>query len=242
MKKYRLLWQDLFEKDGRPDESIWTIEQSGHGFGNAEAQYYTDRLKNVYIENQILHLVAHKENFENRKYTSAKLITLHKKPILYGRVEVKAKIPQGGGTWPAIWFLGENMKEVGWPMCGEIDLMEHVGNHQDFIHFSLHSKTYNHMIGNQPTKVIELKNATKEFIEYAVEWDEDEIRFYTDQTLHAAFKKEKNADQAAWPFNKPFYLILNLAIGGTWGGWVDDSIFPVTFDIKYVKVYERSDV
>ena len=239
--KYQLVWQDIFGKDGKPDQTIWNLEVGGHGFGNDERQYYTDRQKNAFIKDHILHIVSYKEKFEQRGYTSAKLTTLNKKHIQYGRVEVLAKVPQGAGTWPAIWLLGIDMKDVGWPLCGEIDLMEHVGHNQDVIHFSLHSKNRYHHIKNQPTKVITVPNVSQTFHEYAFDWDEKGITFYLDGAIQASFSKKTGSTVEEWPFDHPFYLILNTAIGGTWGGTIDDSIFPTSFEFKYVKVYERSE-
>ena len=237
---YKLLWQDLFDQE-KLNETIWNIETGGHGFGNKENQFYTNQSKNIFIKDQILHIVAHKEDYENCHYTSGKLTSRHKKHIQYGRVEVAAKIPQGRGTWPAIWFLGENIKEVGWPMCGEIDLMEHVGNNPGYVHFSLHSKEYNHVKQNHPTFIHRDLNLLDDFHTYFIEWDFGYVTFGIDDQAIVTFHQEDKLTDAAWPFNQPFYLILNLAIGGTWGGAIDDSIFPIEFLIKSVKVYERSD-
>ncbi|MCU0104834.1 glycoside hydrolase family 16 protein [Acholeplasma vituli] len=240
---YKLLWQDLFEKDGKPDASIWGYETGGHGFGNGESQYYTNREKNAFVKDGILNIVGYKEKYENNEYTSAKLTTYGKKSILFGRVEVMAKLPLGLGTWPAIWLLSNAFQTgTSWPLCGEIDLMEHVGNHPGFVHFSLHSKSYNHINYLQPTHIVEDPKLTEGFHEYAFEWEEDEMRFYIDKKHHVTFHRgdeNRLTDEGGWPFHQPFYLILNLALGGWWGGKIDDSIFPVTMQFKYVKVYER---
>ena len=238
---YKLVFEDTFNQNGRPREDLWNIEVAGHGFGNDEAQFYTDRLKNVFVKDGVLHLVAHKENYLHRHYTSAKLTTKNKKHIRYGRVEVMAKIPKGFGTWPAIWFLGTNMDQVGWPTCGEIDLMEHVGKNPEHIHFSLHSRTNHHLIGNQPTLALDVPGILDGYHEFAMDWTEQFFIFYIDKKEIVRFNKADYIAKAEWPFDHPFYLILNLAIGGTWGGPIDDSIFPVTFSFKYVKVYERSE-
>ena len=240
---FKLLWEDRFSKDGKPDESIWNYETGGHGFGNGEAQYYTDSIKNAFVKNGILNIVAHKEKYEKNEYTSAKLTTYGKKSILFGRVEVCAKLPLGLGTWPAIWLLSDAFKAgTSWPLCGEIDLMEHVGNHPGFVHFSLHSKSYNHLNYLQPTHIVEDLKLTQGFHEYAFEWNEDELTFFIDQKHHVTFHRgdeNRLTDEGGWPFHQPFYLILNLAMGGWWGGSIDNSIFPVTMQFKYVKVYER---
>jgi len=238
---FKLLWEDNFEKDGKPNDMIWNLETGGHGFGNNEFQYYTNHDKNAFIKDGILNIVSYKEPFENREYTSAKLTTKNKKSIRYGRIEVSAKIPEGFGTWPAIWLLGNNMKEVGWPLCGEIDMMEHVGRHPKDIHFSLHTKTLNFHQHNQRTEVVYVPNLFNEFHEYAIEWKENEITFFLDKKKHQTFTRNDNDTDAEWPFNQEFYLILNLAIGGNWGGAVDDQIFPSTMQFRYVKVYERSE-
>ncbi|MCD4826344.1 MAG: glycoside hydrolase family 16 protein [Acholeplasmataceae bacterium] len=237
---YKLVWQDLFDQN-KLDLSIWNIETGGHGFGNNEDQFYTNQEKNIFIQDRVLNIVAHKEKFENRNYTSAKITTKNKKHIKYGRVEVMAQVPKGMGTWPAIWLLGENINENGWPLCGEIDIMEHVGNHKGFFHFSLHSKSFNHNIQNQPTYVYENSKLLDGFHLYSIEWCENEISFFIDDLHMVTFKKQKDASKEQWPFDQPFYIILNLAIGGNWGGNIDDGMFPISFKIEHVKVYERSD-
>lgn len=238
---YKLVWQDTFDYEGTPKKDLWNIEIAGHGFGNNEAQFYTDRLKNVFVKDGMLHIVAHKEDYEHRHYTSAKLTTLNKNHIQYGRVEVMVKIPTGDGTWPAIWFLGTDIKEVGWPTCGEIDLMEHVGHHPEHIHFSLHSRTNYHHIGNQPTLALDVPGILDGFHEFAMDWTDEFFIFYIDQKEIVRFNKKDYLGKADWPFDHPFYLILNLALGGTWGGPIDDQIFPMTMAFKYIKVYERSE-
>jgi beta-glucanase (GH16 family) len=238
---YKLLWADLFEHNGQPDPTIWNLIKGGSGFGNNESQFYTDRPKNVFIQDGILNIVAYHEPFEHREYTSAKLTTAKKKTIGYGRVEVVAQLPQGAGTWPAIWFLGNNISEVGWPLCGEIDLMEHIGRNPKHIHFSLHSKTYNFHKNNQPTSIVVQEDIFEGFHTYAMEWDDQHITFLLDEVPYATFTKQSNDTPEQWPFDQGFYLILNLAIGGNWGGAIDDTIFPVSLRIKSVKVYESGE-
>lgn len=245
MASYKLVWQDLFEKDGKPDPAIWSYETGGHGFGNNEAQYYTDRLDNAYVSNGVLHIVAKKETYQKSNYTSAKLITYGKKSIQYGKVAVMAKLPLGAGTWPAIWLLPNSFKTgKPWPLCGEIDLMEHVGHHEGRVHFSIHSKSYNHHNHLQPTKIVHDMNLLDGFHEYSFTWDEEAIKFYIDKKHIVTFKKgdeNRLTDEGGWPFDQPFYLILNIALGGTWGGPIDDDALPTIMAIKYVKVYERSE-
>ena len=239
---YKLLWQDLFLKDGLPDDTIWSFETGGHGFGNGEAQHYTDRIDNGYVKDGILTIEAKKEAYENNQYTSAKLITYKKKSIHYGRIEVMAELPLGKGTWPAIWFLGNNYKAgTTWPKCGEIDLMEHVGHNLGQIHFSLHSLNHNHIIKTQPTHYLQNKKLLEGFHEYAMEWEEDKISFFIDKIHQVTFSKKDSHQNIDWPFDKPHYLILNLALGGWWGATIDESSLPQKFRFKYVKVYERRD-
>lgn len=238
---YKLLWQDLFDQGSQLDLATWNIETGGTGFGNKEAQFYTNQEKNLFIKDQTLHIVAHKEAYQGSDYTSAKITTKGKKHIQYGRIEVMAHVPKGKGTWPAIWLLGEDVREVGWPLGGEIDLMEHVGKNPGHFHFSLHSKAYNHIKYNHPTYIHEDLELLNDFHLYRLDWDEDQISFYVDDKHIITFSKESHATEEQWPFNKPYFFILNLAIGGNWGGAIDDSIFPVELKIKYVKVYERSE-
>lgn len=238
---YKLVWEDQFNYEGRPNEELWQIEVAGNGFGNNEAQFYTDSLKNIFVKDGTLHIVAHKEDYEHRHYTSAKLTTLNKNHIRYGRIEVMIKLPTGKGTWPALWLLGTNMKEVGWPTCGEIDLMEHVGHNPGHIHFSLHSRTNHHLIGNQPTLALDVPGILEGFHEFSVDWTPDDFTFYIDKKEIVKFNKNDYIGHADWPFDHPFYFIMNLAIGGTWGGPIDDKIFPMTMACQYVKVYERSE-
>ena len=238
---YKLLWEDQFDKDGMPNPEIWTIETGGHGFGNGEQQFYTNHSKNIFVKDGTLNIVANKEKHENREYTSAKLTTEGIKTIQHGRIEIVAKVPSGGGTWPAIWLLGEQFRRVSWPLCGEIDLMEHVGHNPNVIHFSLHSKTNYFHKNNQPTIVVKQKNIVNQFHEYAMDWHEDEITFYLDGKKQKTFNKSKDSTTEQWPFNQGFYLIINLALGGAWGGQIDETIFPVIFQIKSVKIYEGSD-
>lgn len=239
---YKLLWEDQFDQNGKPNPEIWQAEVGGHGFGNNESQFYTDRLDNAYVEDGILHIVAKKERYEHRDYTSAKLITYPKKLIHKGRIEVMAKVPKGKGTWPAIWMLSESFQlGTPWPTCGEIDLLEHVGHNRGFVHFSLHSNNYFFHNQKQPTHIVEIDDIDNHFHEYRMDWEEDQISFYIDGKHQITFKKEENADMNTWPFNQPFYLIINIALGGSWGGLIEDRDLPAVFSFKYVKVYEMRD-
>ncbi len=180
---------------------------------------------------------ARKEDWENKNYTSARLVTKGKQDWKYGRIEVRAKLPKGKGTWPAIWMLSTDMKE--WPEDGELDIMEHVGYNQGFIHASVHTKKYNHIIGTQKTDTLVVKNASEKFHIYTADWSPEKIDVYVDHQKYFTYINTEKTYEA-WPFNQKLYLILNLAIGGNWGGQkgIDNSIFPQKFYIDYVKIYQ----
>jgi len=240
--KYNLLWEDNFTRDGRPDPEIWNVETGGTGFGNNESQFYSDDSRNVSVENGVLKITALHEEVGNRHYSSAKLTTRGKKSIRYGKVEVSAKLPMGKGTWPAIWMLGDNIRQIGWPLCGEIDIMEHVGRNPGVVHFSLHSETYNFHKNNHPTLVLKAPQALEGFHKYGLVWEEGTITFLFDDEAVAIFHRQPEDTEKEWPFDEGgFYLILNLAVGGNWGGEIDDTIFPVSIEFNQVKVYERRD-
>jgi len=239
---YTLVWSDEFDQK-ELDLSKWQFDLGGNGFGNNEAQFYTDRVKNCRIEDQHLVIEAHKEDFEHRHYTSAKITTYGKFSFKYGKLDVRVKLPRGKGTWPAVWLLPDAIKSnVKWPFCGEIDLVEHVGRDQDVMHFSLHTGAYNHNLKNQYTSVHKLSDVSDSFKLYTMIWEEQFIEFQVDGLTVCKFEKgehDKDASQSGWPFNQPFFLIINLAIGGHWGGLVDDSQLPQRLEIDYVKLYQK---
>lgn len=237
--EWKLVWEDNFEKDGLPDESIWGYEV-GY-IRNGEAQYYTEnRSENARVENGNLIIEARKDNWNDNEITSASLNTYGKKDILYGKIEVRAKLPTGKGTWPAIWMLGNSIKTgTNWPDCGEIDIMENVGFDPDVVHANVHTKAYNHSIGTNKGNKIVLEKPYEEFHIYSVHWFEDRMEFYVDDTRYFSFSNEQSGYET-WPFDKAHYLLINFAIGGGWGGaqGIDDSIFPQKYYIDFVKVYE----
>jgi beta-glucanase (GH16 family) len=237
MSKWNLVFEEDFSKQTSLDLTHWTIDVGDHGGGNNEAQYYTAGMHNICFEEGSLHLEGRKEKFETKEYTSAKIMTQDKLEWKYGRFEICAKLPSGQGTWPAIWTLGHRLQGEDWPELGEIDIMEHVGWNQDTVHFSLHSKLYNHMIGNQPTFVTKIDKVSSTYKTYILEWTEDMLSFYVDEAPMVTFKKSDYAD--SWPFDKPHYLILNLALGGGWGGEIDDSCLPQRLSIKSVRVFQK---
>ncbi len=240
---WKLVWHDEFDKDGLPDSTRWNFETKGNErrWGNNEAQWYTDAdTENCCIKDGILYITAVKEPVSGRDYSSARLTTKGKGDWKYCKVEVRAKLPNGRGTWPAIWMLGDNRDEVGWPACGEIDIMEHVGFRPDTVSSTIHTAKYNHMTGTQVGKKTTLATATTDFHVYSMEWDEHEIRSYVDGNQFFLYTNNGEGIEA-WPFDQPFYLILNLAIGGNLGGkkGIDDSLFPHQFEVDYVRVYQK---
>ena len=238
----KMVWQDEFDGTGLPDSTKWNYEK---GYvRNQELQYYTNaRLENAKLENGFLIITALADSLRigTAVYpvTSASLHTRGKQDWTYGRIEVRAKIPSSLGTWPAIWTLGTNITDVGWPDCGEIDIMEHVGYMPDTVHFNVHTKKYNHAINTAKGKQIPYKAPDKDFHIYAMEWFNDRIDWYMDNKKVFTFKNEGTGWEA-WPFNKPQYLILNLAFGGAWGGakGVDLNTLPQQFVIDYVRVFQ----
>lgn len=239
---YKLVWEDHFDIDGPVNPDIWNVDNSGSGFGNKELQHYTPRTKNIYCKDSILHIVGLKEDYLTHQYTSAKISTFGKKAIGYGKIEVRAKLPKGRGTWPAIWMLSESIKNrVPWPRCGEIDIMENVGKNPEEIHFSIHSELYNHKINTHQTYFETVEGVLDDFQVFTIIWEPNFIEFYINDKKYVTFTKgEDGRDETdlGWPYFPPYFLIINFAIGGTWGGEVDDSIFPQEFLIDYVKVYE----
>jgi DUF1680 family protein/beta-glucanase (GH16 family) len=257
--QWKLVWSDEFNEPGFPDPEKWSYET---GFiANNEAQFYTrERKENARVEGGMLTIEARKErwpnpafdpakkassrgrrNVEAAEYTSARLITRGKAAWTYGRIEARAKLPNGRGTWPAIWTLGTNIGEVGWPACGEIDIMENVGFEPGVIHANIHTKKYNHMAGTNKGDKISIADASSAFHVYAVEWDARQMDFFVDGRRYFTYRNE-GSGEAAWPYDKEQFLILNLAIGGDWGGQkgIDNRIFPQRLLIDYVRVYQKA--
>lgn len=236
----KLVWSDEFDKIGIPDSTKWNYDVGGSGWGNNELQYYTAaRKENVWMSRGLLRIEARKENFKSRRYTSARLVSKNKGDWKYGKIEVKAKLPHGKGIWPAIWMLPTKSVYGGWPKSGEIDIMEFVGYMPDSLFGSVHTGSYNHVIKTQRTKGISLKDLATAFHVYAIEWTQDRIVFLIDDKKYFEFTNERTGP-GAWPFDQEFHIILNVAVGGNWGGkfGVDDSIFPQKMEIDYVRVYQ----
>jgi beta-glucanase (GH16 family) len=207
-KKWKLVWSDEFNQDGLPDTTKWGYDTGGNGWGNNEAQYYTDGdSNNVFVQKGILSITARKAKKQGKEYTSARMVTRGKADFTYGRIEIRAKLPKGRGTWPAGWMLGSNLKEVGWPLCGEIDILEHVGFDPDTVVGSVHTVTYNHIKGTQKSKKIFIKNPYTEFHTYSIEWTTEKMIFLLDNIPYLTVLNEHKTEKE-WPFDKPQYLLL----------------------------------
>jgi beta-glucanase (GH16 family) len=239
---WNLVWSDEFEVPGLPDPAKWGYDVGGGGYGNNELQYYTDaRAENASVANGVLTIKAIKESFGGNNYTSARLVTANKGDWLYGKIEVRAKLPKGRGMWPAIWMLPTDWEYGGWPSSGELDLMENVGYDSTRIHSNIHTQAYNHTIGTNKGNNVTLTDPWYTWHTYRIEWFADSLAYYVDDTRIFSFKKEYTGF-TTWPFDKRFHLILNIAVGGNWGGanGVDDSRFPQTMEVDYVRVYQEN--
>lgn len=242
IEKYfgNLIWEEEFNYEGLPKESDWGYDVGGNGWGNAELQYYTEKNPdNVYVEDGKLTITSWNEAYDKNEYTSTRLVTRGKKDFLYGRIEVKAKLPKGKGTWPAIWMMPTDSLYGDWPKSGEIDIMEHVGFDQDTIHGTVHTEKYYWKNSNQKSAQIKGEEVSDTFHTYSLEWTPKVIKVYFDDTLYFTYQNE-NSGKDAWPFDQKFYLILNIAVGGAWGGQqgVDADVFPQTLEIDSIKVYD----
>jgi beta-glucanase (GH16 family) len=237
--KWKLIWSDEFGYDGLPDSTKWNYDVGGHGWGNNELQFYTkQRLENAKVEKGYLIIEARKEQWEGKNYTSARLITKGKADWQYGKIEVRARLPKGLGTWPAIWMLGSTTP-LRWPDDGEIDIMEHVGYDQGRVHGSVHCKKYYHSIGTQKTAQVMVEDCSEKFHVYGVEWNKDSVKVSVDEKTFFRFGNERSGYDA-WPFDNKMHLLLNIAVGGNWGGQkgVDENIWPQKMEIDYVRVYQ----
>lgn len=240
---YQLVWADEFDYTGLPDTSKWSFDTEGNawGWGNNEAQFYTSSdPDNASVKDGQLFITALKEEMNGHSYSSARLRTAKKGDWLYGRFEVRAKLPSGRGMWPAIWLLPTDWEYGGWPQSGEIDLMENVGYAPDTILSTVHTEAFNHVRGIQKGDSIVISTCYTDFHVYRLDWEADSMAMFVDGQHVFTFRKE-GSSFAAWPFDKRFHLLLNVAVGGNWGGkfGIDDSIFPRTMVVDYVRVYQR---
>jgi beta-glucanase (GH16 family) len=238
--KLALIWSDEFEGNA-VNTNNWTFETGASGWGNNELQNYTNGANSEVTDGKLI-ITARKVN-DNKvagSYTSSRMITLNKQEFQYGRMEIRAKLPSGVGIWPAIWMLGRNFPTAGWPACGEIDIMEYVGYQPNRVHSTLHTpSSYGNSVNG---KTIPLETCEEEFHNYGMIWTEKYISFYIDDVKNITYTYAPTLKNAStWPFDQPFFFILNIAVGGTWGGaqGIDNAIFPQTMEIEYVRVYQE---
>lgn len=235
-----LVWQDEF--DGPVDRSSWRVVEGNGcpdhcGFGNNELQTYTAHARNLRTENGMLVIEAHKSG---NGFTSAKITTEPLQGWQYGKISMRAKLPEGVGTWPAFWMMPETDSYGSWPKSGEIDIMEHVGYNQGHVHGTIHTEAYNHRMGTQKGGETVVETASSEFHTYTIEWDATGINWFIDDKEFYAVRREQGASSAQWPFDQPFYAILNLAVGGDWGGaeGIDECAFPARYEVDWVRVWQ----
>jgi beta-glucanase (GH16 family) len=245
---WTLVWSDEFDgpNGSRPDAAKWVYDIGGDGWGNQELEYYTYHQQNAFLEDGRLVIRAIREDFTGtdgvaRHFTSARLKTQGKFSQTYGRFEARIKIPQGQGIWPAFWMLGADVDKAGWPACGEIDIMENIGKEPSQIHGSMHGPGYSGDRGF--TSIFKLPGGgrfEKDFHVYAVEWEPSEVRFYMDSRLYATFTPDLLPPGMKWVFDHPFFILLNVAVGGDWPGPPDaNTAFPQSMLVDYVRVYTK---
>jgi beta-glucanase (GH16 family) len=246
---WKLVWSDEFSNpDGSPvDTTRWISESGGNGWGNQELEYYTTRPENAFQQGGNLVIKVLQEKYTGadgvtRDYTSARLKTLGQFSQKYGRFEARIKIPQGQGIWPAFWMLGDDIGKVGWPKCGEIDTMENIGKEPATVHGTIHGPGYSGDKGiSAPYSLPPDQHFADDFHLYAVEWEPKAIRFYVDDHLYATRTPAELPKGTKWVYNHPFFLLLNVAVGGNWPGNPDaTTVLPQTMLVDYVRVYKRS--
>lgn len=231
-----LLWGDEFDIPGSPDPAKWGYDLGDGcpgvcGWGNNELEWYTNRQQNAVVQGGVLKIIAIRESFNGKQFTSARLLSKDKFSFKYGKIEVRAKLPAGVGTWPAIWMLGNNINTTAWPACGEIDIMEHRGSQLNTISAALHHP--GHSGGNADASTVVISNATTEFHKYALEWSAGTIKFLVDDVAFYTFP-----NTGSLPFNQNFFILLNVAMGGNYGGAVDPAFTSAAMEIDYVRVYQ----
>ncbi len=239
-KEYTLVWSDEFEGTGLPDEDKWNFQLGNGcpdlcGWGNNEQQVYTNDTRNVRLEEGKLIIEAHKTD---SIFSSARITTQSKGEWQTGKIVVRASLPASRGTWPAIWMLPA-VERLNWPEDGEIDIMEHVGWNPGAIYGTIHTEKFNHTIGTQKIDSIKV-NDVSEFHDYILEWSKDTLVWKVDEEIYHVLPRAGES-KAGWPFDQPFYLIMNIAIGGNWGGklGIDRTAFPQRMEVEFVRVYQK---
>lgn len=229
----KLFWSEEFNTDGAPDPAKWGYDlgNGSNGWGNQELEYYTSRPENAIVQGGVLKINAIKESYNGSAYTSARLLSKDKFAFTYGKIEARAKLPAGVGTWPAIWMLGSDINTSPWPACGEMDIMEHLGRTQNTIYGTLHYP--GHFAGTADGSTTVITNASTEFHIYSMEWSATSIKIFVDNVLF-----HTTANSSGLPFNHDFFFILNVAMGGNFGGPVDVNISNATMEVDYIRVYK----
>lgn len=233
-----LVWSDEFNYDGLPDPTKWNFELGADGWGNHEEQNYVKRWENSRVENGTLTIEARKDNFDGIDYSSARITTQFKGKWTYGKFEARAKLPSGRGTWGAIWMMPEESVYGPWPNSGEIDIMEHVGYLPNYVFGTTHTAA--NYGGDGLGGSYNMADYETTFHIYKVEWYPTKLDFYIDSHLYATVENPGDGQSASWPFDQDFFLILNLAVGGDWGGaeGIDETVFPQQLVVDYVRVYQ----
>jgi len=235
---WTLIWQDEFEAD-KINPANWTYDLGGWGWGNGEAQFYTSRPENARLENGMLVIEARQEKYESSYYTSARLKTQGLQEFQYGRIEARLKVPVGAGLWPAFWMLGNDFNGSNWPDCGEIDIMEYLGKEPDLIMGTVHGPGYSGALGFSKWHR-QTFNIADDFHTYAIEWSPDQIDWFFDGVKYHTVTRS-DVGEREWVFDHPFFLLLNLAVGGQLPGPVGlDTVFPTQFLVDYVRVFQKS--
>ena len=244
LSDYKLVWSDEFDYEGRPDPNKWGYEV-GNKWHNNELQAYTDRESNACVQDGRLVMRALLEQEGGRDYTSVRMTTYGKASWQYGYFEIRAKLPSGRGSWPALWFMPDDCKQgVRWPLCGEIDMMEHTVVNKDVLVYSLHSQKHNHTRHDtvQYSTSVYHAGVCEAFHVYGMEWTSDYVEYFLDGVSVCKYRRTDDAEDQtamAWPYDKPFYLIMNIAVGGFMGGPVTDEDLPFTMEVDYVRVYQK---
>jgi beta-glucanase (GH16 family) len=245
---WTLTWSDEFNQpDGSPpDPTKWKIETDSNGGGNNELEYYTARPENLRVKNGNLEMIARQETYtgpdgKTRNYTSARLNTLGQFDQAYGRFEARIKIPYGQGVWPAFWMLGNDIEKVGWPTCGEIDIIENIGREPAIVHGTIHGPGYSGAKGIGAPYSLASGRFADDYHVFAAEWEPNQIRFYVDDHLYATRTPSDLPAGTKWVYDHPFYVVLDLAVGGGWPGNPDaTTVFPQTMLVDYVRVYRKN--
>jgi beta-glucanase (GH16 family) len=248
-EEWKLVWADEFDQPNgsAPDGTNWVYDLGGDGWGNNELESYTDRRENSRIEDGLLIIEARREGFKGkdgkaRDYTSARLKTLGKQSWKYGRIEARMKLPRGQGIWPAFWMMGDDVEKAGWPDCGEIDIMEHIGKEPAKVHGTIHGPGYSGAggIGGSYT-LPNGKLIADDFHVFAIEWQTNKITWFIDDHAYFSVRPERLPAGKKWAYDHPHFILLNLAVGGNWPGNPNASTeFPQRLVVEYVRVYERS--